>query len=31
MKMSPGGPEMSLEQMFEMSGTFDNDMSVTAK
>ena len=31
MKMSPGGQEMRIEQMFEMAGTFDTNLTVTAK
>lgn len=31
MKMSPSGQEMRIEQMFEMAGTFDTNMTVTAK
>jgi len=29
MTMSPGGQEMQMEQMFEMSGTFENSMTVS--
>jgi hypothetical protein len=31
MKMSQGGQEMRIEQMVEMSGTFDNDLTVRAQ
>jgi hypothetical protein len=29
--MSPGGQEMQIEQMFEMSGTLQNALSVQAR